>query len=181
MPFFNRLFPYQPLLLKKEQARAELEKTGELQPKAYFFLKLPDMPNAIFYKIDISAFDINSYKDKIMLPAHFRREWIKKKAEHTGNIELLAVGVFTDTWYSSYIAKTDDIKATAEHLYNTAPMPRDDPKRKEALHVTIAWPDKVNMTAHFYERRKKGIVFTDIIEPDHYIETWMTQVYPKEA
>jgi hypothetical protein len=168
------------ITLLKNKARGELEKTGEYKPKGFFFLQLPDMPNPIFYLVGISTFFDTTYGNrKHMIPAYFANVWAEKKREHNGNVELLAAAVISDSFYSQHVKPDWVDMSNVVEFAKTKPRPSQDPNRREALHWIVCYPAKTISKVHFYQRTKRGVEFQEVIEPETFAETWMTQLYPK--
>lgn len=165
--------------LLKGKARAELERTGEYEPKAFFFLKLPDIPNPIFYYVKVSHFfnyRLQFLAAKSDVPQYLKMQWLKKKAEHTGKAELLAVCVISDTWYAEVHLKENE---TFEQAVENTPRPSKHPNRKEALHFMINYPDRIHSCQFYYKRVKKRIEFYGVENIDKHEDTWMCRLYPK--
>lgn len=163
-----------------EKAQKTLKNNGELEPKAYFLILYPGQKTAVYSPIIISsAFTEGTAWMKQHIPAFIQHTWLKKKSESPPGIELKAVCFISDSYVSSY-----DLTKTSMEEIRGAPMPSKDPKRLEAIQMTICYKDVGHLYKAIYRRVNKKIVFDKAVkfaesERGTTIGGWANDLYPK--
>ncbi len=166
-----------------EQAKKQMLKKGELEPKMYFLILYPGQKTAVYFPVPVSKFfEDGPVNMKPKIPAYAQMAWLNKKNTSPPGIELKAVCCMTDSWFSIY-----DLQGLSDQeielLKDTAPMPSQDPNNIEAIQLSVCMPAKEGLVYLIpYKRKGKKLIFDETAKyekPGHLDGGWMAKLFPK--
>lgn len=161
------------------QAKKSMRRNGgELEPKMYFLILYPGQQTPVYFPLPVAPFFESSEK-KAMLPAFAQSAWNSKKASGPQGIELIAVCLITDTWQSPL---SMDSNPSAEEVINavkSATPPSKDPKRQEAIALTVCYQAEEVGYLQFYKRLGSKINYGELIGPKPRVGLNIGSLYPK--